>query len=76
MKIYQDKLGDWLYKGFYLKPGALRRMEIFRQDDERACRRNAYAREHGICLRCKKHFEPDGHTLCPRCQSLFHKKVR
>lgn len=34
----------------------------------RACRRNAYAREHGICLRCKKHFEPNGHTVCPRCR--------
>ena len=39
----------------------------------RACRRNAYAREHGICLRCKKHFEPDGHTLCPRCRDLFRR---
>ena len=38
----------------------------------RACRRNAYAREHGICLRCKKHFEPNGHTVCPRCRKALN----
>ena len=35
---------------------------------KRACKRNEYAREHGVCVRCHKSFEPDGHTLCPECR--------
>ena len=35
---------------------------------KRACKRNEYAREHGVCVRCHKSFEPDGHTLCPHCR--------
>lgn len=35
---------------------------------KRACKRNEYAREHGICVRCHKSFEPDGHTLCTECR--------
>ena len=35
---------------------------------KRARKRNAYAREHGVCVRCHKSFEPDGHTLCPECR--------
>ena len=31
-------------------------------------KRNAYAREHGICVRCHKSFRPDGHKLCPHCR--------
>ena len=40
---------------------------------KRAGKRNAYAREHGVCVRCHKSFEPDGHTLCPECRDLFHR---
>ena len=35
---------------------------------KRACKRNEYARERGVCVRCHKSFEPDGHTLCPECR--------
>ena len=35
---------------------------------KRAGKRNAYAREHGVCVRCHKSFEPDGHALCPECR--------
>ena len=40
---------------------------------KRAGKRNAYAREHGICVRCHKSFRPDGHTLCPHCRDLFRR---
>ena len=40
---------------------------------KRACKRNEYAREHGVCVRCHKSFEPDGHTLCPECRDLFRR---
>lgn len=40
---------------------------------KRACKRNEYAREHGVCVRCHKSFEPDGHTLCPHCRDLFRR---
>ena len=40
---------------------------------KRACKRNEYAREHGICVRCHKSFEPDGHPLCPECRDLFRR---
>ena len=40
---------------------------------KRAGKRNAYAREHGVCVRCHKSFEPDGHTLCPECRDLFRR---
>ena len=53
--------------------------EIVVADEERietanrACKRNEYAREHGVCVRCHKSFEPDGHTLCPECRDLFRR---
>lgn len=28
-----------------------------------------YAREHGICVRCGKRFQPNGRTLCPDCRA-------
>ena len=30
-----------------------------------------YARKHGICTRCGTKFEPDGHTVCPRCREIL-----
>lgn len=39
---------------------------------KRACKRNEYAREHGVCVRCHKSFEPDVHTLCPRCRKALN----
>ena len=55
------------------------KVEIVVADEERietakrAGKRNAYAREHGVCVRCHKSFEPDGHTLCPECRDLFRR---
>jgi len=31
-------------------------------------KRFEYAREHGVCVRCGAEFEPNGHTVCPRCR--------
>lgn len=39
------------------------------EDEMRVSARRAYAREHGICLRCGKSFEPNGRTLCPSCRA-------
>lgn len=36
-------------------------------------KRFEYAREHGVCVRCHKSFEPDGHTLCPECRDVIRK---
>ena len=30
-----------------------------------------YAREHGVCVRCGAKFEPNGHTVCPRCRKIL-----
>ena len=30
------------------------------------------AREHGICVRCGAKFEPNGHTVCPRCRKALN----
>lgn len=32
-------------------------------------KRFEYAREHGVCVRCGVKFEPNGHTVCPRCRA-------
>lgn len=37
----------------------------------RACHPFEYAREHGVCVRCGAKFEPNGHTVCPRCRKIL-----
>ena len=34
-------------------------------------KRFEYAREHGVCVRCGAKFEPNGHTVCPRCREIL-----
>ena len=34
-------------------------------------KRFEYARENGICVRCGAEFEPNGHTVCPRCRKAL-----
>ena len=47
-------------------------------DDEckaraRYARKNrSEAREKGICARCGAKFEPNGHTVCPRCRKALN----
>ena len=38
----------------------------------RACHPFDYAREHGVCVRCGAEFEPNGHTVCPRCRKALN----
>lgn len=35
-------------------------------------KRFEYAREHGVCVRCGAKFEPNGHTVCPRCRKALN----
>lgn len=36
-------------------------------------KRFEYAREHGVCVRCGRKFQPNGRTLCPHCRHIFDK---